>query len=67
MEQRRLAAEAGALESLARELTTYHVRLDGRDPNRGLRYVATARRLDVRPYAVVTDDADELRALLQAS
>jgi hypothetical protein len=46
----------------------YYIRVDGRDASRPLRYVATARCLGTRPYAVITDDLAELRsALIPAS
>jgi hypothetical protein len=58
----------GAWAELARDLADrYHVHLDGLDSRRPPRYVAIARTLDVRPYAVVTSDPQELRdALLPA-
>jgi hypothetical protein len=40
------------------------VHLDGLDGRRGLRYVAVARNLAVRPYAVITSDPQELREAL---
>ena len=43
----------------------YHVHLDGLDARRGLRYVAVARNLDIRPYAVVSSDPDEVREALE--
>ena len=47
---------------LSRDLADrYHVHFDGRYPRRQVRYVAVARSLDVRPYAIVTADPDELR------
>lgn len=50
---------------LARDLADrYHVHLDGLDARRRPRYVAIARNLDVRPYAVVTSDPQELRDAL---
>jgi hypothetical protein len=42
----------------------YHVRVDGSDPSRAVRYVATARRLETHPYAVITADPAELRRAL---
>jgi hypothetical protein len=54
-----------AWATLTRDLADrYHVHLDGLDPRRGLRFVAVARSLDVRPYAIVTSDPDELREAL---
>jgi hypothetical protein len=54
----------GAWAELARDLADrYYMHLDGLDAQKGLRYVAVARSLDVRPYAVITSD---LRELLQA-
>jgi hypothetical protein len=41
----------------------YRVFADHRDPRRPLRYVAVARSLAIRPYAVVTSDPDELRRI----
>jgi hypothetical protein len=38
----------------------YRVYLDGTDRRRRLRYVAIARTLNFRPYAVVTSDPAEL-------
>jgi len=43
----------------------YHVHVDGLDARRGLRYVAVARNLDIRPYAVVSSDPDEVREALE--
>jgi hypothetical protein len=43
----------------------YHVRADGSDPCRAVRYVATARRLETHPYAVITADPAELRRALR--
>lgn len=43
---------------------SYYIRVDGRDASRALRYVATARCLGIRPYAVITDDLAELRLAL---
>jgi hypothetical protein len=45
----------------------YHVQLDGLDTPRGLRYVAIARSLGIRPYCIVTTDPDELRLALCGS
>jgi hypothetical protein len=42
----------------------YRLFADGRDPRRPIRYVAMARSLEIRPYAVVTDDLDELRRVV---
>lgn len=56
---------ADELAELVRDLSDrYDVRVDGRDPSRGLRYIAVARRLTVRPYAVVAADPAELRAAI---
>jgi hypothetical protein len=50
---------------VASELASrYFLYTDGRDPRRPVRYVAVARNLDVRPYAVVTPDLRELRAAM---
>jgi len=38
--------------------------LERRDPQSDLRYVAVALSLDVRPYAIVTSDLEELRQAL---
>lgn len=55
----------GELAELVRDLSDrYDIRVDGRDPSRALRYIAVARRLTVRPYAVVAADPDELRAAI---
>jgi hypothetical protein len=51
-------ADAGLLERLAGRC--YRVFLDGTDRRREPRYVAIARTLEVRPYAVVTSDPAEL-------
>jgi hypothetical protein len=42
----------------------YYVRVDGGNPHRPLRYIATARRLGTRPYAVITADPAELLCAL---
>jgi hypothetical protein len=42
----------------------YRIHLDGADPRRKIRYIAVARSLDVRPYAVVTSDPAELLTAL---
>jgi hypothetical protein len=56
------AGGVGAWAELARDLAgRYYVHLDGLDGRRGLRYVAIARNLAVRPYAVITSDPQELR------
>jgi hypothetical protein len=53
---------------VARELASrYHFYTDGRDPRRPVRYVAIARSLDIRPYAVVTADLAELHMTVAAS
>jgi hypothetical protein len=44
----------------------YHVQLDGLDTGRGLRYVAIARSLAIRPYCIVTSDLGELRLALSS-
>ncbi len=55
----------GAWAELARDLADrYYVHVDGLDARRALRYVAIARNLHVRPYAVVTRDPDEMRQAL---
>jgi hypothetical protein len=51
-------AAAGLLERLAGRC--YRVFLDGTDQRPEPRYVAIARTLEVRPYAVVTSDPAEL-------
>jgi hypothetical protein len=43
---------------------SYYLYTDGRDPCRPVRYVAVARNLDIRPYAVITPDLRELRAAM---
>jgi hypothetical protein len=43
----------------------YRVFYDDRDPRRPVRYVAIARSLAIRPYAVVTADLDELRRVVE--
>jgi hypothetical protein len=59
------AEGVGAWAELACELADdYYVHLDGLDGRRALRYVAIARSLAVRPYAVITSDAQELRDAL---
>ncbi len=45
----------------------YRVYLDPTDPRRRLRYVAIARTLNVRTYALVTSDPDELQRALSAA
>lgn len=53
----------GAWAALACDLADrYRVQLEGLGARRGLRFIAVARNLDVRPYAVVTSDPHELRA-----
>jgi|HubBroStandDraft_3_1064219.scaffolds.fasta_scaffold124488_3 hypothetical protein len=60
-----VADGVGAWADLARDLADdYVVHLDGLNGNRGLRYVAVARSLAVRPYAVITSDPQELRDTL---
>ncbi len=55
-------ADAESWAVLGSELAgRYYVQVDGRDPNRRVRYVAVARHIGVRPYAIVTPDLDELR------
>jgi hypothetical protein len=50
---------------VASELASrYFLYTDSRDPRRPVRYVAVARNLDVRPYALVTPDLRELRAAM---
>jgi hypothetical protein len=59
------AEGVGAWAELARDLgDRYYVHLDRLDGRRGLRYVAIARSLAVRPYAVITSDPQELRDML---
>lgn len=54
-----------AWTTLARDVEDrYHLHLERKDAESDLRYVAVARSLDVRPYAVVTTDLDELRRAL---
>jgi hypothetical protein len=55
-----LAELAGALAD------RYRVFADGRNPHRGVRFVAIARTLAIRPYAIVTADLDELRRTAEA-
>ena len=56
---------ANAWATLARDVAArYRLLLERRDPRTDLRYVAVARSLDVRPYAVVTSDLEELRQAL---
>jgi hypothetical protein len=58
-------AMADTCAGLAEDLGgTFDIRLDGADPGRAVRYVATARSLDTRPYAVITADLSELRRAL---
>jgi hypothetical protein len=46
---------------LGRDLCdSYYIQVDGRDPSRRPRYIAIARSLEIRPYAVVTADPVEL-------
>jgi hypothetical protein len=62
---RHSAEGIGAWADLARDLgDRYYVHLDGLDGRRGLRYVAVARNLAVRPHAVITSDPQELRDTL---
>jgi hypothetical protein len=62
---RRAETDTDSWAELSRDLAErYYVQLDGRDPRRHVRYTAVARSLDIRPYAVVTGDADELRQAL---
>ncbi len=57
-----------AWAELARDLADrYYVHLDGLGGRRALRYVAVARTLAVRPYAVITSDPQELRDTLAPS
>jgi hypothetical protein len=57
-----------AWAALAFELADrYRVQLEGLGGRRGLRFIAVARNLDVRPYAVVTSDPRELRAAVSAA
>jgi hypothetical protein len=52
-----------AWAALACELADrYRVQLDGLGARRPLRFIAVARNLDIRPYAIVTSDPRELRA-----
>jgi hypothetical protein len=46
---------------------SYVVCADGSHGGGELRYVAVARRLGTRPYALVTSDPDELRQALARS
>jgi hypothetical protein len=52
---------AGLAEDLG---GTFDIRLDGAHPGRAVRYVAIARSLETRPYAVITADLSELRRAL---
>ncbi len=58
------AGHGGLMETcarLGRDLCdSYYIRVDGRDPRRQPRYIAIARSLEIRPYAVVTADPAEL-------
>jgi hypothetical protein len=48
-------------DTIARQLTDrYRVHVDGATRRGDPRYIAVARSLDVRPYAVVTSDPAEL-------
>jgi hypothetical protein len=52
-------------EDLARRLSDrYYLRVDSGRQGSAVRYIATARRLGVRSYSVVTADPAELRAML---
>jgi hypothetical protein len=56
-----------AWDALARDLApAYDVSIDWRD-RRHARYVATARRLGTRPWAVIAADPAELRSAVAAS
>lgn len=58
----RLASTIDGWAALANDLADrYEIHLDRRDPNREVRFVAVARTLNVRPYAIITSDANELR------
>jgi hypothetical protein len=59
------AAQADAWAKLSRDLGgRYRLHLERKDAQGDLRYVAVARSLDVRPYAVVTADFDEFHRAL---
>lgn len=48
-------------EDLAEDIADrYRVHVDRASPSGRLRYIAVARRLDTRPYAIVTSDRAEL-------
>jgi hypothetical protein len=58
-------ASADAWAALANDVDKrYRLQLERTDAESSLRYVAVARSLDVRPYAVVTTELDELRRAL---
>jgi transcriptional regulator with XRE-family HTH domain len=52
---------------LSAEFGSYYIRSERSHYRRRPRYVATARQLDTRPYAIVTPDPAELRAELVAA
>jgi hypothetical protein len=58
-------AQLSALSSDAHE--HYVLRVDGSDPARPLRYIATARHLGIHPFAVITADLAELAFILSAA
>jgi hypothetical protein len=60
-------ADAESWAAVGSELAgRYYIHVDGSDPSRRVRYVAVARRIGVRPYAIVTPDLDELRRVARA-
>jgi hypothetical protein len=69
------SGDTGMLRALAAETCaglaeahggSFDIRVDRDYPHRAVRYVATARSLGIRPYAVITADAGELRRALTA-
>jgi transcriptional regulator with XRE-family HTH domain len=52
---------------LSAEFSSYHIRVDRSHYRRRPRYIATARQIGTRPYAIVTADPAELHAELIAA